>query len=1039
MHVSNTIAHFLLLSLSKSSSSFTFEKSYASSKLFFSIEPNLQSSSRLYSEKKQERAGASGYSILRQPLSWDTESDPKFEPPSQLDEEEEKRNEIDVSSWWGNPNAEAEKMSDENRPTTLDEIQQSASFSKKHRIEEDDQTLDLFQRTLDTLDYPYVLNSLSSFCKTTAARELIQKQMQSNIQKEKDSWNDDDILKMPLTAQSVEAVHHRYNALKEMEYLKENKLKNKKMMPPDVDKGGTTLDLQPIFSISEQGQVLEGPEILEISLALTIFKNIEEWAESLLEYNEKKKSENSMQFQEIPKLASHLDISTSLVDLLRNAFDKSGSLSSETFPEIGTLRSQIRTLKRSILSSLDDILMSPSIQNKLAVESGGSLYSEVNGRIVIPVEDKYKNSIGIMHDSSRSGKTVYVEPTEIVGPTNELRQIEMDLKREEARIWRELTEEIMKEREGIEIGVAVVSQIDLIMARMRLGEKLADYAGGVVIPEVKDEGVFHLHDAKHPILLLRELDNVVGSDIDLGGDENQGLILTGPNSGGKTVILKLLGLMAFMVRDGIPLPASRPKNNEGAPARVDYFDPVLADIGDMQSVDGDLSTFSGHMLVCREVLAGSGANSLVLMDELGSGTDPAQGVAIAQALLESLMEKGTRVAITTHYLQLKQLASYDKRFAVAGMQFVNNRPTYKLLPGLIGESFALAVAERLHLPPSVISRANDLLDKDTRQMGDLIKDLESQKNELDAQVIEMENKQKEMEILKEEMREAKEKLVQEQLNARRDEAKKFAKKLEEKERVLEDILGRIKNDPSRKVLANSWDDIKYVRRDALTEAENIPGRKKEDNANTPTELIPLAELRPLPTLNVGDTLVICKKGAMNGKQVKILKLGGRQMQVAVGKMPVQMKLTELALPIANLTREVSKGNDGRSKDGLSKIARKALAESAAMGEATISTNTGITSQSMSKKSIIRTQSNTIDLRGCTFEEGKRKCEDFFSRFVMQKNPVVFVLHGHGTGVLKKRLREWMKREKDWVKSFKAADASDGGDAFTQVTLKKVKF
>jgi len=267
--------------------------------------------------------------------------------------------------------------------------------------------------------------------------------------------------------------------------------------------------------------------------------------------------------------------------------------------------------------------------------------------------------------------------------------------------------------------------------------------------------------------------------------------------------------------------------------------------------------------------------------------------------------------------------------------------------------------------------------------------------------------------------------------------------LEEKELVLENILDRLKSDPSRKILANSWDDIRYIRRGALNEAENVPGRKKEDiDASKKAELIPLAELKPLPSLNVGDMLVICKKGSMNGKRAKILKLGGKQMQVAVGKMPMQMKLTELALPVTGQSENKLKGQEGRGRDNLSKIARKALAENAAMSEASGNSKRDdsiLESTQQSKSVIMRTDSNTLDLRGCTFEEGKRKCEDFFSRFVMQKTPIVFVLHGHGTGVLKKRLREWFKRDKDWVKSFKPADVSEGGDAFTQVTLKKIKF
>merc|ERR1712194_680142 len=198
-----------------------------------------------------------------------------------------------------------------------------------------------------------------------------------------------------------------------------------------------------------------------------------------------------------------------------------------------------------------------------------------------------------------------------------------------------------------------------------------------------------------------------------------------------------------------------------------------------QSVDSDLSTFSGHMLVCREVLAlaKSGKKALVLMDELGSGTDPNQGVAIAQALLEALLDTGCIVAITTHYMALKQLASSDDRFSVAGMQFVGGRPTYKLLPGVVGESYALAVAERLKLPQTVLDRANELLDSETRQMGDLIKNLEDQKLLVDEQVAEIEERKKEIAMMEYKMKENKIKLEKKMLTARRDEARKFAKKL----------------------------------------------------------------------------------------------------------------------------------------------------------------------------------------------------------------------------------------------------------------------
>ena len=530
---------------------------------------------------------------------------------------------------------------------------------------------------------------------------------------------------------------------------------------------------------------------------------------------------------------------------------------------------------------------------------------------------------------------------------------------------------------------------------------------------------------------------MVGSDVDIGADGNQGMVLTGPNSGGKTIILKLLGLVALMARNGIPIPAS-PDTTDYTP-RVDFFSPVLADIGDMQSVGGDLSTFSGHMLVCREVLENSGENALVLMDELGSGTDPRQGVAIAQALLEALLETGARVAITTHYLELKQLAASDSRFSVGGMQFVNGRPTYKLLPGTVGESFALAVAERLELPSSVLTRANALLDKETRQMGDLIRELEDQKALIDQQAAEMAEKRKEMAELEEQMKKEQARLEQKQLSARRDEAQKFAKILEEKERVLEEVMERLKSDPSRKIIARSWDDIKFVKRDALNEAENIPSvvaAKNEAAAKveqTLSELVPLAEIREKPDLKVGDKLMVCKKGGLFGKEATIMQLGNR-VQVQVNGMAVSLKMSEVALPTANFRppkpRTKKEGPKDRAKaaEKLIKNEQSDAPERAAGNESHDSTK--------SPSITMRTDSNTVDVRGCNLEEASSKAKDKFSMSIMSGRPVVYILHGHGEkGILKTKIRNWLKSERTLVKRFAPADQSDGGDAFTRVELR----
>jgi DNA mismatch repair protein MutS2 len=544
---------------------------------------------------------------------------------------------------------------------------------------------------------------------------------------------------------------------------------------------------------------------------------------------------------------------------------------------------------------------------------------------------------------------------------------------------------------------------------------------------------------------------------------------------GKTVILKLLGLLALMTRCGIPVPADQtatlepdsvwdrqPTTNHSYRPRVDFFNPVLADIGDLQSVGGDLSTFSGHMLVCREVLNNSGRNALVLMDELGSGTDPNQGVAIAQALLEAVVATGARVAITTHYLQLKQLAASDERFAVAGMQFVNGRPTYKLLPGTVGESFALAVAERLGLPSAVLARANELLDSETRQMGDLIREMEDQKALVDQQVAELARRQQEMVALENKMKEEAIRLENKQLDARRIEARKFAKMLEEKEAVLEDILEKLKGDPSRRVLAKSWDDIKFVKRDALNEAENVPSvvaRKQKAVAameEASPELIPIAEMREKPMLTPGDKVIICDRGAMFGREATVIKALDSRVEVKVNNMNVSFKLAQIALPPATSRRPGSyqrPNGDATTSSRTAATSRAKAVEQALASEGTTSrrrqgpsvdenqssrdANDRSAAAGSSSSAAMRTESNTVDVRGCNLMEAQERVRSKFSTALMNGRPVVYILHGHGTGgVLKTKLRAWLGKEQrqKLVKEFGPADQLDGGDALTRVVV-----
>mmetsp|Transcript_30021 Transcript_30021/g.44384 ORF Transcript_30021/g.44384 Transcript_30021/m.44384 type:complete len:1025 (+) Transcript_30021:254-3328(+) len=992
---------------------------------------------RLYSSiNDSKRAGSEGYSVLRQPVQWDPNSDPTFEAPSSLQADESREN-VD----WLNQRAERYSKN-----IKLPEA--SGAIKKTKKIIENSADLDLFQRTLETLDYPIVLNALRTECSTRPGRDFVesaskpQNAKHDNKSSKKSNPKNNKIpiellhAYEPLTASSYEGAKERYSAVEEMrllmdwqsDLLRDAYYRNRQgykqdLGPPPM--GGMTFDLAEYLQFADDGNVLEGPEILEIATMMDGIEEILLWGKGLQNVETE-----SVEFIELPKFCDCMKLNVTLQELLHKAFEKGGKLNGKTFPLVGELRSKVKMFKSDILSSLDDLISDPSISSKLALESGGPTYSEINGRIVIPIDLKYnKASLGIVHDTSRSGKTVFIEPTEIVGKTNELRQAEAELRMEEARVWRSLTEQILQNRVELEASSAAVGQLDLVMARLALGNKW-----GGVIPTVEQEGIISLRDAKHPVLLLREVENIVGSDIDLGANDNQGLVLTGPNSGGKTVILKLLGLMALMARNGIPVPAER-ESPTHVP-RIDFFDPVLADIGDLQSVGGDLSTFSGHMLVCREVLASSGRNALVLMDELGSGTDPSQGVAIAQALLEALVDTGARCAITTHYMELKQLAASDNRFDVAGMQFVGGRPTYKLLMGTVGESFALAVAERFQLPQKVLDRANELLDQETRQMGDLILELENQKAVVDAQVEGLAEKKREMESLKQEMAKQQQKLEAKQLSARRDEAQKFAKKLEEKEQILEDVLEQLKKDPSRRLVAKSWDNIKFTKRDALNEAENVPSvlrakaEKEAARAEEVGELIPLAEMREMPKINVGDQLVLCKQGPFFGKQGDVMSVGNKKFMLKVGNTGMPVTMADVALP--NDKVRTNKPSQKRNRN--SKAVAKALAyekKSGSGGEKVKTVNAQKSTSTLS----IRTESNTVDVRGCSVEEAKTKIKSKISTSVQSGRSVIYVLHGYGErATLRTKVRDWLKTERQLVRRWNPADPSDGGDSFTKIEL-----
>ena len=519
-----------------------------------------------------------GYSVQRQPLSWQ-DSDPIFSAPKNFDDSKNKNDNQENNNWWAlKQNQKRDSLVEvftNEASSVYDDVSKSylpSSYSSSLPVSNEvnfvsaEDELDLIQRSFDTLDFPTILGALERHCMTTPAKSMVAEvAVQSQQLLNTKSNKDDSKLQQTqnkhefLMARNPREARQNYRAVNEILRLIDTETsktrfngayyKNRRGVEVTIGQGnlvsfgGLSFDIESILKlVSEDGEVLQGPEILEISSMMNAMEDVQLWSrglERIVDRSETSKTKSNHKrkesvplFVEIPRIVQDINLNNTLQKLLEDAFDDDGKISGETFPVLGELRKNLRNLKADILQTLNDIIQLPSMKSKLALESGGPVISEVGsstgvGRLVLPIDPKYSSDVGIVHDSSRSGKTMYVEPSEIVEPTNNLRLLERELEAEESRVWRLLTEQVWINSKVLRKSVEAVTRLDLCIARMKLGRNLNG-----IIPDVQDEGVIHLKNARHPVLLLRNIENVVGSDISLGADKNQGLILTGPNAGG---------------------------------------------------------------------------------------------------------------------------------------------------------------------------------------------------------------------------------------------------------------------------------------------------------------------------------------------------------------------------------------------------------------------------------------------------------------------------------------------------------------------------
>ncbi len=647
-----------------------------------------------------------------------------------------------------------------------------------------------------------------------------------------------------------------------------------------------------------------------------------------------------------------------------------GQVADQASSVLADLRRSISRLQTRIRETLDGIIRNPAYQKILQ----DPIVTQRSERYVVPVKQEYRQSFqGIVHDQSASGATLYIEPMAVVNLGNELREVVLKEQREVQRILLLLSARVEGEAEAIADAHEALARVDFILAKARLSEEMN--AGAPILTEKQE---ISLVQARHPLLTGK----VVPLTIQLGTRFDT-VVVTGPNTGGKTVALKTIGLLAAMAQCGLHIPAE-------SDSRVGVFTQIFADIGDEQSVEQSLSTFSGHMKNIVEIVEKADWRSLILLDEVGAGTDPTEGSALAMAIIAELHERGARIVATTHYGALKNFAYNTTRVENASVEFDSEtlRPTYRLLIGIPGKSNAFYIAGRLGLPEGVLDRARTFVTEREMQVADLIENLEDTQREID---LEKRRAREERQAIEKEslgLKEKSQKLeddYQELMAKARDQATEIVR---EARREAERLIDELK-------LA-----LKEERKDQQAIEKTRQGIRKLSNkvGDQDTPLRTPHGVEP-QEIKLGQ-MVYMTKLRQKGQVLKLPNDSG-EVFVQAGVIKLNVPLSEI-----RLIQEEKAAKPTRSVGGQGKVGMK-------------------------KAEIIRTE---IDLRGMMVEEAGYELDKYLDDAVLTGVGQVYVIHGKGTGALRQGIHEFL-RGHHHVKSFRLGQHGEGDLGVTVVELK----
>lgn len=659
-----------------------------------------------------------------------------------------------------------------------------------------------------------------------------------------------------------------------------------------------------------------------------------------------------------------------LEDAIRLCIDDTAEVLDSASAELSQIRRELRGGEVRIREKLESMIRSQSVAKMLQDQ----LITIRGDRFVIPVKAEYRSHFGgIVHDQSGSGATLFIEPESIVAMNNKLRETRMREEREIEVILQKLTAQVGEQAELLSIDVDLIGQLDFIFARARLAHVMK-----ASMPRMNDRGYIKLRKGRHPLI---PADRVVPLDVELGNSYTS-IIVTGPNTGGKTVTLKTIGLLNLMAMSGLFIPAE-----EGSQMCV--FDAIYADIGDEQSIEQSLSTFSSHMTNIIRILSHMTPKSLVLLDEVGAGTDPAEGSALAISILEHIHQMGCRMVATTHYSELKAYAYERKGVINASMEFDINTlsPTYRLLVGVPGRSNAFAIAERLGLPGSILEFARGEVKEEDQRVEHMIASLEKNRHTAEAEREKAQQVRQEMETLRTRHQQELQKL-EEQKDKLVDKARAEARQIIDKARSeAEEIISDL-----RKLAQEEGASVKehklIASRKRLDDAEPKQGKKSAGQRTAKQQ----RQIEP------GDEVRVY---SLNQKGHVVEMAGSKEALVQLGIMKMKVSLDDLEL----LSNPAA-------------AAKQAPKQHATVLKRTRDTNTR----------------NELDLRGANLEEALIEVDRFIDEAFLGNLGQIYIIHGKGTGILRTGIQEYLRKHKH-VKSYRLGNYGEGGNGVTIAELK----